>query len=428
MEESACGAQQTHMSFPRLPTRIVRLEALAWNTGAVGTWVQETAMDITLGIEEELMIVDPTTRDVIADPNPDIFEQARERAAPHRVVNEFLRSQIETNSKVCGSVRELARSLRETRNVVIEAARSHGARVIASSTHPWARWEAQQVTEKARYRRAAAEYQDTVRQFFIGGMHVHAGFGTPDLRIKVMDALLEYLPLMLALSTSSPFHAGRLTGLKSYRQTAVGALPRTGLPPAIGSEAEYTRIVETYRRMKAIEDGSEIRWDIRPSAAYPTIELRICDICPRIEDAVAIAALYACLIRHIALEIEEGRRHPRAPREFIQESRWLAQRYGTFAFLPELGRSEARTIAEITTELVSELAADAEALGCEQGLGQVIRIGEQGSSAERQEDTYRETMLDGASERDALRAVVDLIIAETECMGRQAQGTRNSSP
>ena len=186
------------------------------------------------------MIVDPTTRDVIVDPDPAIFETARERAAPHRVVNEFLRTQIETNSTVCRSLAELAQSLRETRGAVIEAAHAHDARVIASSTHPWARWEAQQVTEKPRYRRAAATLQDTVRQFFIGGMHIHAGFATADIRIRVMDRLLEYLPLMLALSTSSPFHAGRLTGLKSYRQTAVAALPRTGLPPAMRSEAKPT--------------------------------------------------------------------------------------------------------------------------------------------------------------------------------------------
>ena len=372
------------------------------------------AVEITLGIEEELMIVDPTTRGVIADPDPAIFEHARERAAPHRVVNELLRSQIETNSTVCRSVTELVQSLRETREAVIEAARAHGARVIASSTHPWARWEAQQVTEKPRYRRAAAAFQDTVRQFFIGGMHIHAGFATADIRIRVMDGLLQYLPLMLALSTSSPFHAGRLTGLKSYRQTAVAALPRTGLPPAMRSEADYARIVESYLGIGAIENGSELRWDIRPSAAYPTIELRICDICPRIEDAVAIAALYACLIRQIAHEIEEGRRQPGPAREIIEEGRWLAQRYGTFAFLPEHGSEEARTIAEIATQLVSRLSSHARALDCVKALEQVIRIGEQGSSAERQEDTYREAMLDGASESEALRAVVDLVIAETE--------------
>ena len=374
-------------------------------------------MKITLGIEEELMIVDAATRDVISDPDPAIFDLARERAAPHRVVNEFLRSQIETNSKVCASVAEVGQSLRDTREAVIGAAHAHGARVIASSTHPWARWETQQVTEKPRYRSSAALFQDAVRQFFIGGMHIHAGFGNADLRIEVMDALLPYLPFMLTLSASSPFHAGRLTGLKSYRQTAVATLPRTGLTPVMRSEAEFERVVATYREIGAIADASELRWDIRPSAAYPTIELRICDICPRIEDAVAIAALYACLIREIAQDIQEGRAPASPPREVIEESRWLAQRYGTFAFLPTHGVHEAPSVAEVATELVSRLSPHARALGCEEALGHVVTIGEQGSSAERQEDCYREAKLDGASEAEALRAVVDQIIVDTENLG-----------
>lgn len=374
-------------------------------------------MDVTLGIEEELMIVDAATLDVISDPDPVIFEQARERAAPHRVVNEFLRSQIETNSKVCASVAEIGQSLRETREAVIGAARAHGARVIASSTHPWARWETQQVTEKPRYRSSAATFQDAVRQFFIGGMHIHAGFGDADLRIAVMDALLPHLPFMLALSASSPFHAGRLTGLKSYRQTAIATLPRTGLTPVMRSEAEFEKVVATYREIGAIADASELRWDIRPSAAYPTIELRICDICPRIDDAVAIAALYTCLIHEIAQDLQAGKAPASPPREIIEESRWLAQRYGTFAFLPTHGVREAPSVAEIATELVSRLSPHARALGCEDALGHVMAIGEQGSSAERQEDCYREARLDGASEAEALRAVVDQIIADTENLG-----------
>ena len=116
---------------------------------------------------------------------------------------------------------------------------------------------------------------------------VHAGFATPDIRIRVMNALVQHLPLLLALSTSSPFHGGRLTGLKSYRQSAIAALPRTGIPPVLHEREEFDRIVHTYRQMGAIEDASELRWDIRPSAHYPTIELRICDICPRVEDAIA---------------------------------------------------------------------------------------------------------------------------------------------
>ena len=371
-------------------------------------------MEITLGIEEELMIVDASTRDVIADPDPDIFSEARERARPHRVVNELLRSQIETNSKVCRSVEEVGQSLGETREALIAACRSRGARIIASSTHPWARWQAQQVTDKPRYRDATIEFQDSVRQFFIGGMHVHAGFGTAQLRVEVMDALVAYLPLLLALSTSSPFHAGRLTGLKSYRHCAIRALPRTGLPPPMGSEAQYAKIVETYREIRAIKDASELRWDIRPSAAYPTIELRVCDICPRIGDAVALVALYACLIRWIASEIEAGRRPASPRREVIEESRWLAQRYGTFAFLPEPGAEQGRTVEERAADLAERLSEHARALGCEGALEGVLRIASGGTSAERQEDTYREALLDGAAEDEALRAVVDGIIRETE--------------
>ena len=192
-------------------------------------------MDITLGIEEELMIIDPATREVISDPPPEIFEHARRNAKPHNVVNELLRAQIETNSKICRSIEELDTSLRETRAAVIEAARSEGASVIASSTHPWARWQDQRVTRSSRYQRAEAVLQDSVRQFFIGGMHVHAGFATPDIRIAVMTTIVRQLPLLFALSTSSPFHGGRLTGLKSYRQSAIAALPRTGLPPTLHS-------------------------------------------------------------------------------------------------------------------------------------------------------------------------------------------------
>ena len=374
-------------------------------------------MEITLGIEEELMFVDADSRDVVSDPDPAIFEQAQEHAAPHRVVNELLRSQIETNSKVCGSVAEIGRSLRETRAAVIGAARAHGARVIASSTHPWARWETQQVTEKPRYRSAAASYQDSVRQFFVGGMHIHAGFGDADLRIAVMDALVAYLPVFLTLSASSPFHAGRLTGLKSYRQTAIAALPRTGLPPPLGSVAHFEKVVRIYREIGAIADGSELRWDIRPSVAYPTIELRICDICPRIDDAVAIAALYACLVRAIAQDVRQGKAPPPPPREVIEESRWLAQRYGTFAFLPSHSVEETPSVAEIAADLVSRLSPHARALGCQEALERVVSIGERGSSAERQEDCYREARLDGASEAEALRAVVDQIVSETEHLG-----------
>ena len=371
--------------------------------------------EITLGIEEELMVVDPESREVVPDPDERILAQASERAGEHKVVSELLRSQMETNSRVCASIAEIEQSLKETRRCAIEAARAHGARVIASSTHPWARWQDQKVTEKERYQRAEIDYQDSVRQFFIGGMHIHAGFGEDDRRVEVMHALRGYLAVFLALSCSSPFYGGRLTGLKSYRQMAIGALPRTGTPPPMRTRAEYDAVVERYRAIEAITDGTELWWDIRPSANYATIELRICDICPRIEDAVAVAALYACLIRHLNAGLDAGERLDELSPESVEEGRWIAQRYGTFAFLPHPNGSGGRVdVADLVDELVTTLRDDARALGCEAQLARIPRIIAEGNSADRQEDVYRQAMLDGADSPEALRAVVDSVIAETE--------------
>ncbi|MDE0172032.1 MAG: YbdK family carboxylate-amine ligase [Defluviicoccus sp.] len=316
---------------------------------------------------------------------------------------------------MCASIAEIEQSLKETRRCAIEAARAHGARVIASSTHPWARWQDQKVTEKERYQRAEIDYQDSVRQFFIGGMHIHAGFGEDDRRVEVMHALRGYLAVFLALSCSSPFYGGRLTGLKSYRQMAIGALPRTGTPPPMRTRGEYDAIVERYRAIEAITDGTELWWDIRPSANYATIELRICDICPRIEDAVAVAALYACLIRHLDARLDAGERLDELSPESVEEGRWIAQRYGTFAFLPHPNGSGGRIdVAELVDELVTALREDARAVGCEVQLARIPRIIAEGNSADRQEDVYRQAMLDGADSPEALRAVVDSVIAETE--------------
>ena len=371
--------------------------------------------EITLGIEEELMIVDPGSRDVVPEPDEQVLAQASEQAGENKVVSEFLRSQVETNSRVCASIAEVEQSLRETRRCVIDAARAHGARIIASSTHPWARWQDQKVTEKERYQRAEILMQDSVRQFFIGGMHIHAGFGDDDRRVEVMHALRGYLAVFLVLSCSSPFHGGRLTGLKSYRQMAITALPRTGTPPAMRTRSDYDTVLERYLAIEAVEDGSELRWDIRPSASYPTIELRICDICPRIEDAVSIAALYACLIRHLDARLESGERLESIPPESIEEGRWLAQRYGTFAFLPHWNGAGGRIdVEDLVIELVDMLRDDADALGCEVALARIPRIISEGNSADRQEDVYRQAILDGADNREALQMVVDLVIAETE--------------
>ena len=375
--------------------------------------MSESEFDVTLGIEEEFFLVDPQTRDLLSDPDRGIFEMCERNRGPHKVVVEFLRSQIETNTAVCRSVGEVRDALRAARRAVVDAATAHGAAVMAAATHPFAAWEEQMPTPKERYERFAVTFQESVRRMIVGGMHVHAGFGSPDERIRVMTALRRHLPLLHALSGSSPFNAGRETGFKSYRLTIMGALPRTSVPGPLLSVADYERVVASYQRMNFIQDSSELWWDIRPSGAHPTVELRICDVCPRIDDAVSIAALYTALVRWLLRHVREDRLPPEPLTEIIIENRWLAQRYGVLAFLGDTVGGGRLDIRDYAAALVETLAADARALGCEDEMRRALTIIDEGSGADRQLDHFRLRRLDGASVEEALRAVVDLAVEET---------------
>ena len=370
-------------------------------------------LPITLGVEEEFFLVDPDTRDLVVDPPAAIFEACEKNAGAHKVVREFLRSQIETNTRVCGSVAELGEALKETRRVVVEAAEAHGLRALATSTHPFGAWQAQATTPQDRYRRFAVTFQESVRRFLVAGIHIHAGFGDAELRLRVMTALRRYLPLLHALSASSPFNAGRETGFKSYRLNLIGALPRTSLPPHLRSREEYDELVKSYQALDFIGDGSELWWDIRPSTRFPTIELRICDACTRMEDALCVAALYACLIRKLSRDCAVGALPPEPPTELIAENRWLASRYGVLAFLADNHFGGRVDIDDIVAALVQDLLEDARALDCEAEIRRAMAIVREGTGADRQIDLYRLRRLEGDSEPEALCVVVDAAIAET---------------
>ena len=368
---------------------------------------------VTFGLEEEFFLVDPDSRDLIADPDPALFDACERGSGPHKVVHELLRTQIETNTRVCTSVADLRQAQIETRSLVINTAAQFGAAVIASSTHPFAQWQAQAVTPKERYDRFAATFQELVRRYLVGGMHIHAGFGDAESRIRVMTALRRYLPIMHALSTSSPFNDGRETGFKSYRLSVIASMPRTNLPQPFRTRAEFDRLVSDYQSMDFIGDGTELWWDIRPASRYPTIEVRICDICPRMEDSLSLAALYACLIRWLLRKDAEEGLPEEPPTELIAENRWHASRYGSLAFLGDFSSGERVDIQELVAKLVEDLAEDAAALDCEQELQHVSEIIRFGTGADRQVDLFRLRRLEGDTIPQALRAVVDLIMAET---------------
>ena len=368
---------------------------------------------VTFGLEEEFFLVDPESRDLIADPDPALFDACEQHSGPHKVVHELLRTQIETNTRVCTSVADLRRAQIETRSLVVNTAARFGAAVIASSTHPFAHWREQAITPKERYDRFAVTFQDVVRRYLVGGMHIHAGFGDADSRIRVMTALRRYLPVIHALSTSSPFNGGRETGFKSYRLMMMAAMPRTNLPPPFRARADYDRLVSDYQSMDFIGDGTELWWDIRPAVRFPTVEMRICDICPRMEDTLTLAALYACLIRRLLRQDAAEGLPAEPPTELIAENRWQAARYGVLAFLGDLGAGKRIDIQERVQQLVADLAEDAAALDCERELQRATEIVRLGTGADRQLDLFRLRRLDGATIPQALRAVVDHVIAET---------------
>ena len=368
---------------------------------------------ITLGVEEEFFLVDPETRDLLSDPDPRIFDECEKNRGDHKVVAEFLRSQIETTTRVCSSVADVHTSLIESRHLVIDAAAKHDAVVMAASTHPFAAWHQQVPTAEQRYEQFAMTYQQAVRELLVGGMHIHAGFGDGDSRVRIMTAMRRYLPLLHALSASSPFSSGRETGFKSYRLTLFGSLPRTGLPGALHSWAEFEKLVEDYRRLEFIQDSSELWWDIRPSRTFPTLELRICDICQTVDDATCVVALYVCLVRYLLRLDMEGHLPPEPPTELIKENCWLAQRYGVVAFLGDTEGSGRKDIDEYAEALVEELSGDALALGCEDELRHILDLIRYGTGSDRQIDHYRLRRLEGDTDEEALRAVVDLVVEET---------------
>ena len=366
----------------------------------------------TIGIEEEYLLVDRETRELIRDQPPGLMEEATS-LLQGQVSPEFLRSQIEIGTKVCGDVKEAWADLSRLRLVIAEAASKYGLAPIAASTHPFARWQEQQVTDADRYRELAADMQVVMRRLMISGMHVHVGIDDQDLRIDLMGQAAYFMPHLLALSTSSPFWSGMETGLKSYRKTVFKAAPRTGLPERFASWGEYERHVAVLVDAGIIADASKIWWDIRPSIRYPTLEMRVADLPTRMEDSVCIAALYVSILRMLWRRRVKNQRWRSYANFLVEENLWRAQRYGVDSGLVDFGKGELVPFVELIEELIEVIRQDAEALDCVAEVEHARTIVQRGTSADNQLAVYRDALGRGESEHDAMKSVVDVLIEET---------------
>jgi carboxylate-amine ligase len=369
----------------------------------------------TLGIEEEYLLVDKSSRDLVSDPPQQLLSDC-EAALSHiggQVSPEFMRSQIEVGTRVCGTIKEARADLARLRATIATCADRYGCAPMAASTHPFAEWDTQQHTDKERYNVIVADLQMIARRMLISVMHVHVGIEDEDLRIDVMNQASYFLPHLLALSTSSPFWRGRLTGLCSYRLSIFDELPRTGLPEAFSSYAEFQRTIEVLVNAKLIEDASKIWWDLRPSSRFPTLEMRITDICPLLDDAIAIAALYMCICRMLYRLRRLNQRWRSYSAFLIMENRWRAQRYGVSGGLVDFGKSELVPFAELLDEIIELVREDAEALTCVGEVEHCRTIVTRGTGAGRQIAVYEAAVAAGADSDEALRMVVDALIADT---------------
>jgi carboxylate-amine ligase len=376
---------------------------------------------LTIGIEEEYQIIDPKSRNLHSYIS-EFLSQDERRPARLNLKPEFMQSQVEVGSHVCRNVGEVRQEVRRLRRAVSEMAAENGLAIAAASTHPFAHWDQQSITEGARYRELLDDMRAVARRLLIFGMHVHIGFGhhndpqLKDLMIEIMNQARYFVPHLLALSTSSPFWHGEDTGLKSYRSIIFEMMPRTGIPHSFHSWAEYKSYENTLMKVGSFgkrDPVAKIWWDIRPHPSFDTLEFRIADICTRVEEAVCIAALFQA----ICAKLLKLRRNNLSWRQYrhmnISENKWRAVRYGIQGELIDWGKEESVPFHFLMEELLEILDDVVDELGSRREVEYVRTILKNGTSADRQLRVYAQHGGDDNRE-EALQAVVDNLVAETQ--------------
>ena len=346
------------------------------------------------GVEEEYFLSDAKTFEVPTETPDELFETA-DFGVSGRIEREFLQAQIEVATEPHWRVGDARAELLRLRQNAAAAAAEHGLVVLACGTHPLAHWRQSVQSPKDRYSHVMDVLQMIGQRNMLCGMHVHVEFPDPRRRVDVMARILPYLPLFIALSASSPFWQGRATGLKAYRLAAYDELPRTGLPELFRSNEDYEAYVNAMVRAGAMRDASHLWWSIRPSLKYPTLELRAPDSCTRVDDTIAIAALYRALVRYLYDHPEHNGEIDSVDRAIAVENKWRAQRYGvqgTFVTRAGAGVS----VAETLDRVLGLIGADGEALDCADQLEHCRFIVLEGTSADAQLRIFTESEHEGA--------------------------------
>lgn len=358
---------------------------------------------LTIGIEEEYQIIDPETRELRSYVQQ--FLEQGHAVLPDQLRPEFLQSQIEAGTQICADITEARTELLRIRRSILELAENAGLWVAAAGTHPFSSWVKQQVSPFGRYPELVRFLQDVGRQLLVFGMHVHVGIEDHELLIEIMNQLRYFLPHLLALSTSSPFWHGRETGLKSYRSVVFENLPRTGIPPQFGAFASYRSYVDTLLSTGSIAETTHIWWDVRPSEKFPTLEIRIPDMCTRIEETLCLVAIVQAIVAKL-IQLRRANQSWRLYRKhLIDENKWRAIRYGMGGKLIDFGKKEEIPFPDLVEEILTWIDDVVDDLDSRKEVEYAYTILSDGTSADRQLAVYRDT--------GDLQAVVDHVVGET---------------
>ena len=370
------------------------------------------AFAFSYGIEEEFFLVRARSRNLVARMPPRLVREARERLGD-AIGPELMQSQIEISSPILHDGEGARRCLSDLRRGLAELVDGYGLHLLSAGTHPLGAWRDQTETSRRHYRRLVDDFQIVARRNLVCGLHVHVAV-PPDVdRVKLMNHAMPWLPLFLALSTSSPFWNRHRTGLLSYRQAIYDEWPRTGIPDFFEDQAQYDAFANLLERNGAMKDAGSLWWAIRPALNYPTLELRIADGCTRLRDSLALAALFRCLVRSLVRRREPAPDRSAITRRVIDENRWRAKRFGIAAeFIDQTGGPPV-PVARALAQLRRECAEDIEALGCGKDIADLDAILSEGTSADRQLAIYADRRAFGDSHAQALKGVVDWLLATT---------------
>ncbi len=362
------------------------------------------------GIEEEYFLADASSRGTPASGAAKAFHVAANDRLPGSG-REVLQSQVEVSTSPGTDFAEAHDRLSFLRSELAGIGRENGLLVFASGTHPLAAWPEQEHSEGERYDRMVADYGILATRNMVCALHVHVEVPDPRHRADLMRRMVPYVPMFLALSVSSPFWEGRETGLAGYRMAAYREWPRSGLPDLMDGAADYEHYLQVMTQSGAIPDASYLWWALRPSMHYPTLELRVCDSCVRVGDAVAIAALYRCVVRMLDRRGDIHASLTGASRAIASENFWRVQRDGAHASVIDEQARAMVPLAQSMETLLALVGEDAAAFGCEREMEAVRAILARGTGADRQLEIYRRGLQAGLDNEAALRGVVDWLAA-----------------